>query len=68
MENCPTQAVLPLVGLAADKLIGDRCISCGWIVPDGKLPDASRPPVGGTRGGESHPRSMYLLLFDCTWQ
>ncbi|MFO7906810.1 MAG: hypothetical protein R6U98_29410 [Pirellulaceae bacterium] len=24
MERCPTQAVLPLVGLAADKVIRDR--------------------------------------------
>ncbi|MGM0487237.1 MAG: hypothetical protein ACQESR_10800 [Planctomycetota bacterium] len=29
--------------------------SGGWICPDGKLPDASRPPVGRTRGGQSHP-------------
>ncbi|MFO7901790.1 MAG: hypothetical protein ACQESR_21885 [Planctomycetota bacterium] len=27
MESCPTQAVLPLVGLAAEKVIRDRCIS-----------------------------------------
>ncbi|MFO7906683.1 MAG: hypothetical protein ACQESR_27255 [Planctomycetota bacterium] len=26
MESCPTQAVLPLVGLAADKFIRDRYI------------------------------------------
>ncbi|MFO7908153.1 MAG: hypothetical protein ACQESR_29715 [Planctomycetota bacterium] len=26
MESCPTQAVLPLVGLAADKVIRDRHI------------------------------------------
>ncbi|MGM0485384.1 MAG: hypothetical protein ACQESR_01290 [Planctomycetota bacterium] len=26
VENCRTQAVLPLVGLAADKVIPDRCI------------------------------------------
>ncbi|MFO7904121.1 MAG: hypothetical protein R6U98_15765 [Pirellulaceae bacterium] len=26
MESCPTQAVLPLVELAADKIIRDRCI------------------------------------------
>ncbi|MFO7904653.1 MAG: hypothetical protein ACQESR_01780 [Planctomycetota bacterium] len=26
MESCPTQAVLPLVGLAADKVIRDRYI------------------------------------------
>ncbi|MFO7902332.1 MAG: hypothetical protein R6U98_06720 [Pirellulaceae bacterium] len=62
MESCPTQAVLPLVGLAAEKAIRDRYISGGWIFPDGKPPDASRPPVGRTRGGESHPRPVYL---DC---
>ncbi|MFO7906721.1 MAG: hypothetical protein ACQESR_15255 [Planctomycetota bacterium] len=27
MESCPTQAVLPLVGLAADKVIPDRHVS-----------------------------------------
>ncbi|MFO7901831.1 MAG: hypothetical protein ACQESR_00145 [Planctomycetota bacterium] len=27
MERCPTQAVLPLVGLAADKVIRDRYIN-----------------------------------------
>ncbi|MFO7904277.1 MAG: hypothetical protein R6U98_16555 [Pirellulaceae bacterium] len=27
MENCPTQAVLPLVGLAADQVIRDRYTS-----------------------------------------
>ncbi|MGM0487386.1 MAG: hypothetical protein ACQESR_11580 [Planctomycetota bacterium] len=26
MESCPTQAVLPLVGLAAEKVIRDRYI------------------------------------------
>ncbi|MFO7906095.1 MAG: hypothetical protein R6U98_25780, partial [Pirellulaceae bacterium] len=26
-------------------------VSGGWIFPGGKLPDASRPPVGRTRGG-----------------
>ncbi|MGM0488119.1 MAG: hypothetical protein ACQESR_15315 [Planctomycetota bacterium] len=28
MERCPTQAVLPLVGLAAEKVIRDRYIVC----------------------------------------
>ncbi|MGM0489356.1 MAG: hypothetical protein ACQESR_21670 [Planctomycetota bacterium] len=36
----------------------DKYISGGWIFPGGKLPDASRPPVGRTRGGESHPRPV----------
>ncbi|MGM0488752.1 MAG: ABC transporter ATP-binding protein, partial [Planctomycetota bacterium] len=53
------QAVLPLVGLAAEKVIRDRYISGGWICPGGKPPGASRPPVGRTRGGESHPRPVY---------
>ncbi|MGM0490450.1 MAG: hypothetical protein ACQESR_27310 [Planctomycetota bacterium] len=30
MESCPTQAVLPLVGLAADQVIRDRYVSGGW--------------------------------------
>ncbi|MFO7904220.1 MAG: hypothetical protein R6U98_16270, partial [Pirellulaceae bacterium] len=60
MESCPTQAVLPLAGLAAEKVIRDRYISGGWIFPGGKLPGASRPPVGRTRGGESHPRPVYV--------
>ncbi|MFO7901351.1 MAG: hypothetical protein ACQESR_31095 [Planctomycetota bacterium] len=58
MERCPAQAVLPLVGLAAEKVIRDRYISGGRIGPDGTLPGASRPPVGRTRGGESHPRPV----------
>ncbi|MFO7901977.1 MAG: hypothetical protein ACQESR_24545 [Planctomycetota bacterium] len=29
MESCPTQAVLPLVGLAADKIIRDRDKTAG---------------------------------------
>ncbi|MGM0487037.1 MAG: hypothetical protein ACQESR_09790 [Planctomycetota bacterium] len=60
MERCPTQAVLPLVGLAAEKVIRDGCISGGWILRGGTLPDASRPPVGRTGGGESHPRRVSL--------
>ncbi|MFO7907128.1 MAG: hypothetical protein R6U98_31030 [Pirellulaceae bacterium] len=55
MARCPTQAVLPLVGLAAEQVIRSRYISGGWIFPNGTLPDASRPPVGRTRGGASHP-------------
>ncbi|MFO7902579.1 MAG: hypothetical protein ACQESR_06550 [Planctomycetota bacterium] len=35
MESCPTQAVLPLVGLAADKVIRDRYISGGGIYLSG---------------------------------
>ncbi|MFO7907373.1 MAG: hypothetical protein R6U98_32295, partial [Pirellulaceae bacterium] len=34
IERCPTQAVLPLVGLAADTLIRDRYNSGGRINPD----------------------------------
>ncbi|MGM0490982.1 MAG: hypothetical protein ACQESR_30015 [Planctomycetota bacterium] len=58
MERCPAQAVLPLVGLAAEKVIRDRYLSGGWILPGGTLSGASRPPVGRTRGGESHPRPL----------
>ncbi|MFO7908097.1 MAG: hypothetical protein R6U98_35980 [Pirellulaceae bacterium] len=33
MESCPTQAVLPLVGLAAEKVIRDRyTYRRGWIM------------------------------------
>ncbi|MFO7904325.1 MAG: hypothetical protein R6U98_16800, partial [Pirellulaceae bacterium] len=32
MESCPTQAVLPLVGLAADKLIRDRYSALSKLV------------------------------------
>ncbi|MGM0490331.1 MAG: hypothetical protein ACQESR_26700 [Planctomycetota bacterium] len=59
MASGPTQAVLPLVGLAAEKVIRYRYISGGWIFPGGKRPGASRPPVGRTRGGESHPLPVY---------
>ncbi|MGM0490501.1 MAG: hypothetical protein ACQESR_27565 [Planctomycetota bacterium] len=30
MESCPTQAVLPLVGLAAEKVIRDRYKRLSW--------------------------------------
>ncbi|MFO7906604.1 MAG: hypothetical protein R6U98_28365 [Pirellulaceae bacterium] len=59
MGRRPTQAVLPLVGLAAEQVIRDQYISGGWIFPGGTPPDASRPPVGRTRGGASHPRPVY---------
>ncbi|MFO7906034.1 MAG: hypothetical protein ACQESR_29400 [Planctomycetota bacterium] len=40
MESCPTRAVLPLVGLAAEKVIRDRYISpAGRGVP-GTVPAA----------------------------
>ncbi|MFO7904003.1 MAG: hypothetical protein R6U98_15175 [Pirellulaceae bacterium] len=31
MESCPTQAVLPLVGLAAEKIIRDRSRAYGSV-------------------------------------
>ncbi|MFO7901150.1 MAG: hypothetical protein ACQESR_05080 [Planctomycetota bacterium] len=31
MERCPTQAVLPLVGLTAEKVIRDRYNHFGWL-------------------------------------
>ncbi|MGM0490336.1 MAG: hypothetical protein ACQESR_26725 [Planctomycetota bacterium] len=42
MEGCPTQAVLPFVGLAADTVIRDRYTS--WLLngPCGVIP--FRPP------------------------
>ncbi|MGM0489517.1 MAG: hypothetical protein ACQESR_22495 [Planctomycetota bacterium] len=64
LERCPTQAVLPLVGLAADTVIRDRHISGGRSRPAAKLPDASRPPVGRSRGGHSHPRLVYLTRIE----
>ncbi|MFO7906277.1 MAG: hypothetical protein R6U98_26705, partial [Pirellulaceae bacterium] len=60
MERGPAQAVLPLVGLAAENVIRDPYISGGWIIPNGTRPGASRPPVGRTRGGERHPRPVYF--------
>ncbi|MGM0488739.1 MAG: nucleotidyl transferase AbiEii/AbiGii toxin family protein [Planctomycetota bacterium] len=53
------RAALPTAREAA-RSIGMDYISGGWIFPGGKLPDASRPPVGRTRGGESHPRRVYF--------
>ncbi|MFO7904252.1 MAG: hypothetical protein ACQESR_28065 [Planctomycetota bacterium] len=32
MESCPTQAVLPLVGLAAEKVIRDRYRFATWPI------------------------------------
>ena len=60
VESCLAQAVLPMVGLAANKIIRDRYISGGWVFPGGKLPRAGRPPDGRTRGGQNHPRPVYF--------
>ncbi|MFO7903741.1 MAG: hypothetical protein R6U98_13845 [Pirellulaceae bacterium] len=63
LESGPTQAALPLVGLAAHKAIGDWCIfqAVGLFrVESG--PDASRPPVGRTRGAQSHRGLVYNCL------
>ncbi|MGM0486679.1 MAG: hypothetical protein ACQESR_07945 [Planctomycetota bacterium] len=49
----------PLSQDGPERLFHATYISGGWILPGGKLPDASRPPVGRTRGGESHPRPVY---------
>ncbi|MFO7902947.1 MAG: hypothetical protein R6U98_09820 [Pirellulaceae bacterium] len=38
MESCPTQAVLPLVGLAAEKVIRDRYIRVDPPMPNGPVP------------------------------
>ncbi|MFO7905951.1 MAG: hypothetical protein R6U98_25050 [Pirellulaceae bacterium] len=51
-------SVLPLIALAA------AYISGGSIFPGGTLPDASRPPVGRTGGGENHPRPVYFRRLD----
>ncbi|MFO7903967.1 MAG: hypothetical protein ACQESR_29545 [Planctomycetota bacterium] len=41
MESCPTQAVLPLVGLAAEKVIRDRYISSNGATGKRRLPEAN---------------------------
>ncbi|MFO7901636.1 MAG: hypothetical protein R6U98_03155 [Pirellulaceae bacterium] len=38
MQSCPTQAVLPLVGLAAEKVIRDRYISAPKVSAGLRLP------------------------------
>ncbi|MFO7905217.1 MAG: hypothetical protein R6U98_21310 [Pirellulaceae bacterium] len=43
-ESCPTQSVLPLVGLAAEKVIRDR-YSC----------QTNKPPARGQRGRTEVP-------------
>ncbi|MFO7908315.1 MAG: hypothetical protein ACQESR_25855 [Planctomycetota bacterium] len=40
MESCPAQAVLPLVGLAADRLTRDR------LIRDRYTPFCSEPIIG----------------------
>ncbi|MGM0486739.1 MAG: hypothetical protein ACQESR_08255, partial [Planctomycetota bacterium] len=64
MESGPTQAVLPLVGLAANQLIRAPYLSGGEIGPGGKRPDAGRPPVGRTRGKPTHPRPVSFRRSD----
>ncbi|MFO7908144.1 MAG: hypothetical protein ACQESR_01740 [Planctomycetota bacterium] len=50
MERCPTQAVLPLVGLAADTVIPDRYIT--WTAPlSGATAGAQRPCAVGEPDG-----------------
>ncbi|MGM0489046.1 MAG: hypothetical protein ACQESR_20085 [Planctomycetota bacterium] len=44
MESCPTQAVLPLVGLAAEKIIRDRC---SMETGDVTIIAASSDPLAG---------------------
>ncbi|MGM0487252.1 MAG: hypothetical protein ACQESR_10875 [Planctomycetota bacterium] len=65
MESCSTQGVLPLVGLAADKVIRDRYTGCkssggranacqpavGWNLPVETALRAVRPPPDRTRPG-----------------
>ncbi|MFO7907526.1 MAG: hypothetical protein R6U98_33065 [Pirellulaceae bacterium] len=46
MESCPTQAVLPLVGLAAEKVIRDRY---NWDCPENTGPK-QRMQLTGDRG------------------
>ncbi|MGM0486854.1 MAG: hypothetical protein ACQESR_08860 [Planctomycetota bacterium] len=43
MESCPAQAVLPLVGLAAEKVIRDR------YKGGGRLPHCTGRPLHGQR-------------------
>ncbi|MGM0486289.1 MAG: hypothetical protein ACQESR_05950 [Planctomycetota bacterium] len=43
MESCPTQAVLPLVGLAAEQVIRDRYNMCGG-------PSRARGPIKPREG------------------
>ncbi|MFO7907704.1 MAG: hypothetical protein ACQESR_19770 [Planctomycetota bacterium] len=44
IKNCPTQAVLPLVGLAADKVIRDRY---GWSKESWRSRQIALPAVKG---------------------
>ncbi|MGM0490724.1 MAG: hypothetical protein ACQESR_28690, partial [Planctomycetota bacterium] len=65
MECCPTQAVLPLVGLAADTVIRDRYISGGSIFPDGMLPDEAVLPLVGL-AAENVIRDRYIRALAAT--
>ncbi|MFO7901391.1 MAG: hypothetical protein R6U98_01925, partial [Pirellulaceae bacterium] len=48
MESCPTQAVLPPVGLAANQVIRDRYIfqAAGFVRVESCPTQAVLPPVG----------------------
>ncbi|MFO7904097.1 MAG: hypothetical protein R6U98_15645 [Pirellulaceae bacterium] len=46
MESCPTQAVLPLVGLARDNVIRDRCKTT-WDAPGQGDHGSKRPAIAG---------------------
>ncbi|MFO7901881.1 MAG: hypothetical protein ACQESR_06975 [Planctomycetota bacterium] len=56
MESCPTQAVLPLVGLAADKVIRDR-YGVG-VVAQPAEPVALQSPVTPTKLGAAWTRAV----------
>ncbi|MGM0488741.1 MAG: hypothetical protein ACQESR_18540 [Planctomycetota bacterium] len=53
MESCPTQAVLPLVGLAAERLIRDRYVDskCKRVGPCERLRRWKSPGFRSSPGG-----------------
>ncbi|MFO7906164.1 MAG: hypothetical protein ACQESR_25530 [Planctomycetota bacterium] len=55
MESGLTQAVLPLVGLAAEKVIRDRYNKTGGPAP--KNPSLKRNPLGSFPGSRGMVRS-----------
>ncbi|MFO7907782.1 MAG: hypothetical protein R6U98_34370 [Pirellulaceae bacterium] len=64
MESCPTQAVLPLVGLAAEKVIRDRLIfqAVGFFRVESCPAQAVLPLVG--LAAEKVIRDLYIWLSD----
>ncbi|MFO7903304.1 MAG: hypothetical protein ACQESR_23090 [Planctomycetota bacterium] len=66
MERCPTQAVLPLVGLAAEKVIRDRYKPI--VRPSGRNHGRRRHGVGDCNLLTYCLEALYVLTPGSSWR